>query len=152
MSRIHVVAERTMAASPADVYASLTDYQRKHQQILPPEHFRDFTVEQGGRGDGTVVSFKLKAGGRERPFRMRVSELERGRILQEIDTGSSTVTTFHVEPVGEAGRAACASSPNGKAPKASAVSSSAPSRLARRAASLTPSLARWGREAAGKKT
>jgi uncharacterized protein YndB with AHSA1/START domain len=101
MSRIHVVAERTMAASPADVYASLTDYQRKHQQILPPEHFRDYTVEHGGRGDGTVVSFKLKAGGRERPFRMRVSELERGRILQEIDTGSSTVTTFHVEPVGE---------------------------------------------------
>jgi len=99
MSRIHVVAERTMAASPADVYASLTDYQRKHQQILPPEHFRDYTVEQGGRGEGTVVSFKLKAGGRERPFRMRVSELERGRILQEIDTSSSTVTTFHVEPV-----------------------------------------------------
>lgn len=101
MSRIHVEAERTMAASPADVYASLTDYQQKHQQILPPEHFRDFIVEQGGCGDGTVVSFKLKAGGRERPFRMRVSELERGRLLQEIDTGSSTVTTFHVEPVAE---------------------------------------------------
>jgi uncharacterized protein YndB with AHSA1/START domain len=104
MSRIHVEAERTMAASPADVYASLTDYQQKHQQILPPEHFRDYTVELGGRGDGTVVSFKLKAGGRERPFRMRVSELERGRILQEIDTDSSTVTTFHVEPVAEGKR------------------------------------------------
>lgn len=104
MSRIHVEAERTMAATPADVYASLADYQRKHQQILPPEHFRDFTVEQGGRGDGTVVSFKMKAGGRERPFRMRVSELEQGRILQEIDTGSSAVTTFHVEPVAEGKR------------------------------------------------
>jgi uncharacterized protein YndB with AHSA1/START domain len=104
MSRIHVEAERTMAASPADVYTSLADYQRKHQQMLPPDHFRDFTVEQGGRGDGTVVSFKLKAGGRERPFRMRVSEVERGRILQEIDTSSSTVTTFHVDPVAEGQR------------------------------------------------
>src|SRR5262245_38919951 len=101
MSRLHVEAERTMVAQPDDVYATLADYLRKHQQILPPDNFRDFAVEQGGRGDGTVISFKMKAGGRERPFRMRVSELEQGRVLRESDTGSSAVTTFHIEPVAE---------------------------------------------------
>src|SRR5258708_39418103 len=104
MSRIHVEAERTMAASPADVYASLTDYQQKHQQILPPEHFRDYTVELGGRGDGTVVSFKLKAGGRGRPVRMRASGLERGGRRQETGADASTVPPFHVEPVAEGKR------------------------------------------------
>ena len=100
MARIHIEAERTVEAKPEDVYAILSDYTGGHQSILPQENFKDFAVEEGGVGAGTVLSFKIAAGGRLRPFRMRVSEPERGRVLEEKDLDSSAVTTFTVKPAG----------------------------------------------------
>ena len=106
MTRIHVEAERVIDASPKNVYAILADYQGRHQRILPPETFKDFHIEEGGQGEGTVARFRVAAGGRERPYRMRVTEPDRGRKLVEEDTMSSLVTTFTVEPVsgGQASR------------------------------------------------
>lgn len=55
-------------------------------------------------GAGTVVSFHLSAGRRERDYRMRVAEPEPGKILTESDTASSLVTTFTVTPNGTGSR------------------------------------------------
>src|SRR5215208_5156065 len=90
---VQVVAqtERLVAASPQRVRAFLVDYQNNRPRILPAEYFRDYRVEQGGDGAGTVIS-----------YRMRVEEpTEGGPILEERDTGSSLVTTWTLSPVGE---------------------------------------------------
>lgn len=99
MSGIRVEADRTVDAPPETVYRFLADYKVKHPSILPPESFVGYTVEEGGNGAGTVFSMRVRAGGRERPYRMRVSEPEPGRILQEQDIGSSLATTFTLLPV-----------------------------------------------------
>lgn len=104
MATIHVEAERAVDAPPARVYAYLADYRASHPGMLPKDHFLDYHVEEGGIGAGTVVRFRFKAGGRERAYRMKVSEPERGRVLREEDTGSTLATTFTITPA-DGGRA-----------------------------------------------
>lgn len=104
MGTIHVEAERAVDAPPDRVYAFLADYRASHPGILPKDHFLDYHVEEGGIGAGTMVRFRLKAGGRERAYRMKASEPAPGRVLREDDTGSTLVTTFTVTPV-DGGRA-----------------------------------------------
>ncbi len=95
MSRIHVGAERGVDAPPAEVYQFLADYREKRPIILTP-HFHDYAVETGGMGAGTLIHYRLRAGGRERGYRMEVEEPERGRVLRERDINSSLVTTWTV--------------------------------------------------------
>ena len=102
MAQVVAQTERLVAASPQRVRAFLVDYQNNRPRILPAEYFRDYRVEQGGDGAGTVISYRLRAGGRERAYRMRVEEpMEDGPILEERDTGSSLVTTWTLSPAGE---------------------------------------------------
>lgn len=99
MSEVHVTAERTVNALPEVVYTCIADYRRHHPQIVPSS-ISDLEVESGGFGEGTVIRFKMKVGGRVRDGRMRVSEPEPGRVLAESDLESSLVTTFTVSPSG----------------------------------------------------
>jgi hypothetical protein len=102
MAQVVAQTERLVSASPQHVRSFLLDYQNNRPRILPPENFRDYRVEQGGDGAGTVISYRLRAGGRERSYRMRVEEpTEGGPLLEERDTGSSLVTTWTLSPVGE---------------------------------------------------
>ncbi|MHB8588147.1 MAG: SRPBCC family protein [Candidatus Dormibacteraceae bacterium] len=48
-------------------------------------------------GAGTVISVKLPVQGGARTLRMTVSEPEPGRVLEEYDQASNTVTRFTVE-------------------------------------------------------
>ena len=98
MSRVRATSERIIAAKPATVYAALRDYRTTRPQILTPNYL-DYHVERGGNGDGTVVSYRLQAAGRERPYHMQVMESKRGTEITEHDTGSSLVTTWTVKPV-----------------------------------------------------
>lgn len=98
MGTIHVAAERVIPASPATVYGYLADM-HEHERFLPPA-FSNFTIERGGVGAGSVVTFKVTAGGRSRPYRMTVSEPAPGMIV-ESDANSSLVTTFTVTARGE---------------------------------------------------
>jgi hypothetical protein len=96
MARIDVVEEGRVGA-PADVvYRCIADHE-KHQGFLPPA-FSDFKVEAGGVGAGTVTSFKVKAGGGTRDFRMSVEEPEPGRVMTESDADTDLVTTWTVTP------------------------------------------------------
>lgn len=102
MAQVVAQTERLVAASPQHVRSFLLDYQNNRPRILPPEYFRDYRVEQGGDGAGTIISYWLRAGGRERAYRMRVEEpTEGGPLLKERDTGSSLVTTWILSPMGE---------------------------------------------------
>ncbi len=98
MGQVVAQTERLVAASPRRVRAFLADYQNNRPSILPPEHFLDYRVERGGDGAGTVFSYRLRAGGRERPYRMRVEEPAEGGPLVERDTQSSLVTTWTLTP------------------------------------------------------
>jgi hypothetical protein len=97
---VTATAARTLDA-PADVvYRCLSDFREHHHRFLPPA-FSDYRVEEGGTGEGSVVSFTVTAGGRSRPYRMRVVVPTPGRVLEERDTGSSLVTTFTLTPEGD---------------------------------------------------
>ena len=98
MSRIHAEAERLIDARPEEVYTFLANYREDRPRILPP-NFLDYRVEQGGRGAGTVMSYRLQAGGRERPYQMQVEEPSRGRVLLERDRNSSLTNTWTVSPL-----------------------------------------------------
>jgi uncharacterized protein YndB with AHSA1/START domain len=97
MAPIVVSAERTIDAPAATVYGYIADMRDHHPRFLPPA-FSDFQVESGGVGAGTVIRFKLTAGGRTRHYRNTVAEPEPGRVLTEQDSESSMVTTFTVTP------------------------------------------------------
>ena len=94
-----VSAERTVDAPAGAVYGYIADMREHHPHFLPPA-FSDFQVESGGVGEGTITRFTVTAGGRTRPYRMKVAEPEPGRILTESDTGSSLVTRYTVAPEG----------------------------------------------------
>ncbi len=105
MSRLVARTEEMITAEPGRVRAFLSDYRHGRPRILPPEHFSDYHVEQGGQGPGTVIGYRLQAGGRQRSYRMRVEEPAAGGPIVERDTHSSFVTTWTVAPFeGEADR------------------------------------------------
>jgi uncharacterized protein YndB with AHSA1/START domain len=101
MARIVVSAEGTVDGPAETVYRYIADMREHHPRFLPPA-FSDFRVESGGVGAGTVLHYKVTAGGRTREFRTKVAEPEPGRVLTESDTNSSSVTTFTVSPQGAA--------------------------------------------------
>ena len=101
MPDISVTATSYIAAPAAVVYDIIADYRNGHHRILPPEFFGRLDVEAGGRGAGTRVRFEMKAFGRTNVGVAVVTEPAPGRELREtLDSG--IVTTFRVEPVGQA--------------------------------------------------
>ena len=104
MGQVTAQTERLVPASPRHVRAFLADYRNNRPRILPPEYFRDYRVEQGGDGAGTVISYRMRAGGRERAYRMRVEEAAVDGPLVERDTESSLVTTWTLTPVADGER------------------------------------------------
>ncbi len=98
MSRIFVKKERVINAAPENVYAVLSDYKSRRPQMLTP-NFLNYRVEKGGKGDGTVISYRLRAANRERAYEMRVNEPVKGEVITESDSGSSLVTTWALSPL-----------------------------------------------------
>jgi len=93
----HVAVARSVPAPPAAVYDLLADYRGGHPRVLPPQYFRDLTVEEGGIGAGTVIRVTMRVAGATRTMRMLVTEPEPGRVLVETDPQSGTTTTFTVD-------------------------------------------------------
>src|SRR5215471_3108859 len=100
MVQVRIAADSTVDAPAERVYGILADYEQHHPKILPPA-FTEFHVEEGGVGEGTIIRFKVKTGGRTRVARQLVTEPLPGRILQEADISDSGVTLFTVTPDGE---------------------------------------------------
>ena len=97
MSTNPITACSVVAAPPGAVYAAIADYRDSHPQIVPPKFFRNFVVERGGVGAGTIVRFEAVVFGRGHPMRSEITEPVPGRILAERDMDRGTYTTFTVE-------------------------------------------------------
>ncbi len=95
--QIRVGVARTIPAPPERVYELLADYRHGRPRILPG-NYRDYRVEEGGQGGGTVVSYRLRAARRERAYTMEVAEPTLGSTLIERDRGSSLTTTWMLSP------------------------------------------------------
>jgi hypothetical protein len=92
-------AERVLDAPAEVVYHLLTDYGEHHRaapQGFLPDAFTDLVVERGGVGDGTVVRFTSKLGGRSQTVVATITETRPGREYVEASPGVQT--TFTVEP------------------------------------------------------
>ena len=93
--------ERVVDAPAEVVYHLLADYREHHRHgpegFVPPA-FSDLVVERGGVGEGTVIRFTMKLGGRSRTVTASITEPEPGQVLVERSPGVET--TFTVEPEG----------------------------------------------------
>lgn len=99
MAERRVAVERVVDAPPGAAWNLLSDYREGHPSILPRPWFEGIDVEEGGRGAGTVFTVRMRPWGRSRAIRMRVSEPEPGRVLEEVGLEDGVRTTFTVDPV-----------------------------------------------------
>jgi hypothetical protein len=98
-----IAAATRVIQAPADqVYRIIADYRNTHPLILPKRYFLSINVEEGGLGEGTVISFTMRILGRTQSFRSLITEPVPGRLLVETDIRSQTPTSFHVTTVGDA--------------------------------------------------
>ncbi len=95
MTELRAAATRSVSAPPEQVLAFLSDYRDSRAKILTAE-YRDYRVEEGGEGPGTVFSYTFHTPGRTRSFRLRVEQADDG--LVERDAESSFVSTWTVLP------------------------------------------------------
>jgi hypothetical protein len=99
MSSTLIEVSATVSASADRIYRILSDYRQGHPETLPRRILSRYRVEQGGVGEGTVISFELTAFARRQRFRARVAEPEPGLVMTETVEGSGHVTVFHLEPL-----------------------------------------------------
>ncbi len=98
MSKIRVAESMVIDAKPEAIYALLVDYRSGHPQVLPKQYFKSLEIESGGKGAGTVFRTRVRTGGAEREYHMRVTEPAPG-VLMETDIPTDLFTTFTVTPV-----------------------------------------------------
>ena len=97
------VEARGTVRAPADrVYSLIADYKAGHPRIVPPKYFQNLVVEKGGIGAGTVITYEMKVFGRVNKSRAHITEPQPGRVLVETVEDQGIVTTFRVEPAGDA--------------------------------------------------
>jgi hypothetical protein len=96
---MHASAERIVDAEPSSVWSVITDFSGSRPQMLP-ENYQGYNVERGADGAGPVLSFTLRAGGRERAYRMQVEVVTAGQELFERDLASTYTMRWLVERVG----------------------------------------------------
>lgn len=99
MGQVRVSAERVIDAPAKEIYRYIADYRQHHPRFLPPA-FSNFTVEEGGYGAGTVLSFDFTVGNRTQHVRQQVEEPEPSHMIVERTLNQPQVTTFVVRPEG----------------------------------------------------
>jgi ribosome-associated toxin RatA of RatAB toxin-antitoxin module len=95
LAQVQAVSERVIAVSADELYRLIADYREHHPAFLPSA-FSDLIVEEGGVGDGTVISVSLRLGGQQRRYQARVAETAPGRVLTETDLASGSVMTLEL--------------------------------------------------------
>ncbi|MBI3221498.1 MAG: SRPBCC family protein [Nitrosomonadales bacterium] len=98
MSLVNISASSLIPAPPQRVYDIIADYRNGHPHIIPPKHFRNLVVEEGGIGAGTKIRFEMVLLGKVQQAQSVITEPEAGRVLVESTTDGLAVTRFIVEP------------------------------------------------------
>lgn len=99
MSSYTVESTARIQAPAAVAYGIIADYRNGHPHILPPKFFRNLTVDAGGIGAGTHITFEMGALGTWRQASAVVSEPEPGRVIHEHVTTDAIETYFVIDPV-----------------------------------------------------
>jgi hypothetical protein len=87
-------------APPEHVLAAVADYVTVRPKILSP-HFSGYRVLQGGRGAGTVATWKLQAT-KLRLVDVKITVNVAGMTVSEKDVNLSMITNWTVAPSGAA--------------------------------------------------
>ncbi|MDI3312917.1 MAG: SRPBCC family protein [Mycobacterium sp.] len=98
MGQISAASTVVINAQPARVLDALADYQTVRPKILS-RHFSEYQVVRGGKGQGTVATWKLQAT-KSRVRDVQASVDVAGHTVIEKDANSSMVTNWTVAPAG----------------------------------------------------
>ncbi|MFZ2509578.1 MAG: SRPBCC family protein [Gordonia sp. (in: high G+C Gram-positive bacteria)] len=102
MGQVSATSAVEIAAAPEVVLAALSDYQSVRPAVLPA-NYRDYRVDEGGTGAGTVVHWILQATeNRSRDVLADISTTTDS--VTETDRNSSMVTVYRVSPAGAGSR------------------------------------------------
>ena len=102
MGQVSATSAIDIAAAPEAVLAALSDYQTVRPEILPA-NYRDYRVDEGGAGAGTVVHWILQA--TENRSRDVLADISASTdSVTETDRNSSMVTVYRVSPAGTGSR------------------------------------------------
>jgi hypothetical protein len=95
MALLMAAATSPMPVPPDQVRAFLRDYRTARPRILT-DSYRDYRVEEGGEGEGTVFSYSFVAPGRPpRSFRLHVEESD--DTLFERDETTTFVSNWTID-------------------------------------------------------
>lgn len=98
MGQVTATSAIDIAAAPEDVLAALADYTVVRPAILPA-NYRDYRVDEGGSGAGTVVHWILQA--TEKRSRDVLADVTVGQgSITETDRNSTMVTVYRVTKAG----------------------------------------------------
>ncbi|OZC52895.1 polyketide cyclase [Rhodococcus sp. RS1C4] len=98
MAQVSASSSITIAQAPEQVLAALVDYETVRPRILP-EQYLDYTVVEGGQGNGTIAQWTLQATSK-RSRNVKATVAVDGSTIVERDANSSMVTTWTVAPSG----------------------------------------------------
>lgn len=98
MAQVSASSSITIAQAPERVLEALVDYETVRPRILP-EQYLDYTVVEGGQGNGTVAQWTLQATSK-RSRTVKATVAVDGSTITERDANSSLVTTWTVAPSG----------------------------------------------------
>jgi carbon monoxide dehydrogenase subunit G len=98
MSQVSASSTVLVDAPAETVLAAIADYATVRPKILSP-HYSNYQVLEGGRGAGTVASWKLQAT-KSRVRDVKASVDVAGHTVIEKDANSSMITNWTVAPAG----------------------------------------------------
>ncbi|GGG18672.1 hypothetical protein GCM10007304_35800 [Rhodococcoides trifolii] len=99
MAQVSATSSLDISAAPNAVLAAVSDYETVRPRILS-SHYRDFSVEKGGQGAGTVARWVLQATEKRQRDVLATVSVD-GSTVTERDANSSMVTTWSVAPNGQ---------------------------------------------------
>jgi len=97
-SMLAVEVKKVISAAPAVVYDVIADYRVGHNAIVPRPYFTDLEVIEGGYGAGTIIKFSITVFGQTDYYHQRVTEPEKGRIIEESSIDREQATRFILDP------------------------------------------------------
>ncbi|GAA5045322.1 SRPBCC family protein [Nocardia callitridis] len=102
MGQVSASSSITVTADPQRTLDAIADYETVRPRILS-EHYRDYRLVEGGKGEGTVAEWTLQAT-QKRSRNVHATISVSDSVVTERDSNSTLVTTWTVAPDGAGSR------------------------------------------------